>query len=611
VTAGCPASACPCARRCTAAPRSPQLAKTTAKDRLFHVRPPFWARSRSGARVKAVGLNATGIGSVVCRENSTSMQSTRDDRRAESSSTSSDAFVAERQRGGLAILEGEAGVGRGLWSAAADEARARGSRVLLAAHRSRGPELVRGASTTSVRPASTSLPAIGRCAGSGPCAAARGCSGASGAPPVVLGLLSLLERSAGAPVLVAVDDGMVDAASANVSRSRCAGCPDGVRVLDGAQRRGRRCRRRAPWLAGEGCAWRSPSTRSTRRACTLRPCPIGTWLSPPALERLYERRRQSVVALELRARRWGATWRRRRTFRRFARRARGCATRDAPTCCAVPRRWRHRPPESWRRRSSVPWRRAEGLEEALAAQVSSARRRLYFAIRLRAVVEGARHRPWRALHRRSPVWWATSSSARATSPRIRPGIRVAARETPDRTPPPAARSDRAGVAERAARAQPRHSSPSENRRLSWPPTARHAAETAGAHSPSSKPGRRAAAWAGAWPSADRLAYFDPEHHSAANAPNRRSPRLATDDHSSPRSPDHGNMRWSAERPIVRCALKSRPRARRAAGDEYLRGGRSPACRAALLARTRPARCAVDARADASGSADARFEYTRG
>jgi DNA-binding CsgD family transcriptional regulator len=324
-----------------------------------------------------------------------------------------DAFVGgEGSAAVLTILEGEAGVGKtALWSAAADEARARGSRVLVARPTAAEAQSSYAALDDLVRPALDVLPRIAEPRRRA-LAGALLLEDAGGAPEprvVALGLLSLLEEvAAGAPVLVAVDDWQwLDAPSATVLTFALRRLPpDGVRVL-------------ATVRSGEADDAVAALVRSLAEGRALEialdaldaaalhrlvHARIGTWLSPPALQRLYEASRGNpLVALELARSQMGADVAQATDIRRLlaarvaalprdARDVLRCAAALATPTTGVVEATIERP---------VAARR--GLEEALAAQVLERDgERLYFAHPLFAAVVEERTPPdqWRALHRR-------------------------------------------------------------------------------------------------------------------------------------------------------------------------------------------------------------------
>jgi DNA-binding CsgD family transcriptional regulator len=310
----------------------------------------------------------------------------------------------------FAILEGEAGVGKtALWSAAADEARARGGRVLIAR-----PTAAEAASSYSalddlVRPALEVLPHIEESARRA-LAGALLLEDAAHAPEprlVAFGLRSVLEEPAAhAPVLIAIDDWQwLDAASATVLTFTLRRLPsDGVRVLATA-RTGDADDGLAALIRSlaEGEALEIPvgplEPAALQRLVHDR---TGTWLSPPALRRLHKASRGNpLAALELARVDAGvapATDVRRLLAARMARLSR--EAREVLRCVAALAGPRAGAVEA---ASDDPVAARRGLEEALAAQVLERdHERLRFAHPLMAAVTEERTPPgqWQALHRR-------------------------------------------------------------------------------------------------------------------------------------------------------------------------------------------------------------------
>jgi DNA-binding CsgD family transcriptional regulator len=322
-----------------------------------------------------------------------------------------DAFVGgEGGAAVLAILEGEAGVGKtALWSAAADEARARGARVLIARPTAAEAGSSYSALDDLVRPALEVLPRIegpGRRA----LATALLLEDAVHAPEpriVAFGVLSALEELATqAPVLVAIDDWQwLDAASDAVLTFALRRLPsDGIRVLVTA-RTGDADDALAALVRSlaEGQALEIPvgplEPAALQRLVHDR---TGTWLSPPALRRLHAASRGNpLAALELvraDADVVPATDVRRLLAARMARLSRDA--REVLRCVAALAGPHSGAVEA---ASDDPVAARRGLEEALAAQVLERDgERLRFAHPLMAAVTEERTPPgqWRALHSR-------------------------------------------------------------------------------------------------------------------------------------------------------------------------------------------------------------------
>jgi class 3 adenylate cyclase/DNA-binding CsgD family transcriptional regulator/tetratricopeptide (TPR) repeat protein len=323
------------------------------------------------------------------------------------------AFTAGRAEGAvLAVLEGEAGVGKtALWSAAAAHADQAGACVLAAR-----PTAAEAASSYAVlddlvRRVAGVLPRVtepGRRALAG--AILLDDAGLEAEPRLVaLGLLSLLEvLAAEAPVVVAVDDWQwLDAPSEAVLSfllRRLTG--DRVHVL-ATHRSGEGDDAMAGLLRSlpEGQALEVPlgplDAQALHRLIHDR---TGRWLSPPALARLREASRgNALTALELaRAEGTGTaplvTDVRRLLARRIA--ALSPAARDVLRCVAALAE-----PTARAVAAGIddPAAAPEGLEAALASEaLERDGERLHFAHPLFAAVVEERTPPdvWRALHRR-------------------------------------------------------------------------------------------------------------------------------------------------------------------------------------------------------------------